>query len=413
MIQFRLLSLSHQKTDITIRERFALNTTDIKELLTLFKSNSKTTECCILSTCNRTEILYVAKEDCNHEILSSLCKIKNQDLTLAKEFFTSLSNEEMVLSYLFRVSSGLESQILGDAQIISQFKSAYELAKEAETAGTYIHRLMHVIFAANKKITSQTGFRSGISSAPYAAVDMISEYQNMLKSPKIAIIGFGDMGQNVCRHLISQGCTDLTVINRSQEKLELFNQKNKTHIQYIPIEEINKSVDKYDIIISTPSVQTPILHSCHFKNGTNLFKVMVDISIPRSIAPEVGKIPGIVLYDMNDISQVTKKTLAQKKECIGAVEEILNDHLAEFLHWKQDNKNLQVIRNMKTALQTMKLEELDRFQKQGQLEDAGNYEQIMDAMIQKIIKKTVVTMKSLKDDKEKHLYNSMITQTFL
>ncbi|WP_186756430.1 glutamyl-tRNA reductase [Echinicola salinicaeni] len=413
MIQFRLLSLSHQKTDITIRERFALNTTDIKELLTLFKSNSKITECYILSTCNRTEILYVAEEDCNHEILSTLCKIKNQDLTLAREIFNPLSNEEKALHYLFRVSSGLESQILGDAQIISQYKSAYSLAKECDTAGTFIHRLMHVIFSANKHIANQTSFRSGISSAPYAAVDMISEYQNMLKSPKVAIIGFGDMGQNVCRHLISQGCTDLTVINRSQEKLFRFNHKNKTNIQYIPIEEINKTVDKYDIIISTPSVQAPILHGYHFKNVTNLFKVMVDISIPRSIAPEVGKIPGIVLYDMDDISQVTKGTLAQKKACISAVEEILNDHLAEFLHWKQDNKNLQVIRNMKTALQTMKLEELDRFQKQGQLEEIENYEQIMDAMIQKIIKKTVITMKSLKDDKEKHLYNSMITQTFL
>ncbi|WP_215222841.1 glutamyl-tRNA reductase [Echinicola shivajiensis] len=413
MIQFRLLSLSHQTTDITIRERFALSTTDIKELLTLLKLNHKISESFVLSTCNRTEILYVSEEDCNKEILTNLCKVKHQNLTLAQEIFTSLQKEEKALTYLFRVSSGLESQILGDAQIISQFKSAYELAKETETAGTYIHRLMHVIFAANKKIASQTGFRSGISSAPYAAVDMISEYQNMLKLPKIAVIGFGDMGQNVCRHLISQGCNDLTVINRSQEKLELFNQKNKANIQYMPFKNINEAINKYDIIISTVSVPAPIIDQSHFEKHSNVFKVMVDISIPRSISPEIGKIPGMVLFDMDDISQVTNGTFQKKKACIGKVEMILEEYIAEFLNWKQDSKNLEVIRNMKTALQAMKMEELDKFQRQGQLEERGDYDQIMDSMIQKIIKRTVVTMKSLKNDKEKHLYNSMITQTFL
>ncbi|MBD8487476.1 glutamyl-tRNA reductase [Echinicola sp. CAU 1574] len=413
MIQFRLLSLTHKTTEIGKREHFALNTEEVLEVLHLIKSLSPTEESLVLSTCNRTEILYVAENDQKQQILELICKIKHQELELAINSFRHLTDEQEVLNYFFRVSSGLESQILGDAQIISQIKTAYQFAQKQKTAGTYIHRLMHVVFSANKKIASQTGFRSGISSAPYAAVDMISEYQKMLKDPKIAIIGFGDMGQNVTRHLLSRGNQQLTVFNRTENKISLFNRKNKTQITYRSLEQLDSLIESYDIIISTPSVQNPLISAGHFSSPIHTFKVLVDISMPRSISPIVTDLPGITLFDMDDIGQVTQQTIEQKLACISDVESILLQHMDEFFHWKQDNKNLEVIRSMKTALHSIKMEEIDRFQKQGQPNVDVDYDKIMDAMIQKIIKKAVVNIKSLQNEEERQLYNSMITQTFL
>ncbi|GAB3660840.1 glutamyl-tRNA reductase [Echinicola sediminis] len=413
MAQFRLLSLSHQHTDITLREKFALNQTETTELIAKCKGLPPISEILVLSTCNRTEILYTAEKDQSVSIFDLLCQLKGQKKQLAKDHFINYSNEEQVMAYLFKVSAGLQSQILGDAQIISQLKAAYALAQEQDTAGTYIHRLMHALFAANKKISSQTAFRSGISSAPYAAVDMIEEYSSMLKSPKIAVLGFGEMGQNVCRHLISKGFEELTVVNRTEDKVTLFNTKNKTQLIYSSLAHLASVVEDHDIIISTPSVPEPIITAEHFGSFNQAFKVLVDISVPRSVDPAVKNLSGLMLFDMDDISKVTEETLARKQASKAHVEKILDAYLQEFMSWKQENKNLEIIRSMKSALETIKAEELDRFQKEVPAERNEQYELIMNAMIQKIIKKTVLTMKSITDSEKRHLYNSMITQTFL
>ncbi|AGA78708.1 glutamyl-tRNA reductase [Echinicola vietnamensis] len=413
MIQFRLLSLSHKTTDIAVRERFALNINEVSQFLSKAKEVLEVEEVIAISTCNRTEILFFGEESGAYALLDCLCQVKQQNIATALEIFSQEHEEEAVLNYIFQVSSGLESQILGDAQIRSQIKQAYQLAHEAQATGTYTHRLLQVIFSANKRIASQTGFRSGISSASYAAVDMIEEYQSMFKSARIAVIGFGEMGQNVCKHLCSKGHTALTVFNRSHDKIAQFNDKFKTELAYLPLDLLPGEIHQFDIIISSPSVTAPILEKKDLQAKDVMFKILVDISIPRSIAPEVANVPGIMLYDMDDIGKVTQTAMEQKKASIQDVKTILNTYMEEFITWKNDNKNLASIRSMKAALQAIKAEEMDRYQRLMNEAPSCPYEKVMDAMIQKIIKKTVVTLKSIKDDKERKVYNSLINQTFL
>ncbi|GGF37621.1 glutamyl-tRNA reductase [Echinicola rosea] len=413
MIQFRLLSLTHKTTDIAVRERFALNQHEVGQFLDKAKRLRSVEEVLAISTCNRTEIVYFGEKEGAQELLDCLCQVKQQNVDLGLRAFSQENDEGTVLRYIFEVSAGLESQILGDAQIRSQIKQAYQLADKAQTAGTYIHRLMQVIFSANKKISSQTGFRAGISSASYAAVDMIEEYRGMFKSTQIAIVGFGEMGQNVCKHLCSKGHTELTVFNRTEEKVTQFNEKFKTTLGYFPLDQLARKLHGFDIIISSPSVTTPILQKSDFDNTDVLFKVLVDISMPRSIAPDAANVPGVMLYDMDDIGKVTQAAMEQKKASIQDVKGILDSYLEEFIQWQQDNKNLEAIRSMKAALQTIKAEEMDRYHRLMDQTSTTSYEEVMDAMIQKIIKKTVVTLKSIKNENERKVYNSLINQTFL
>ncbi|QDH79670.1 glutamyl-tRNA reductase [Echinicola soli] len=413
MIQFRLLSLSHKTTDIAVRERFALNQNEVSLFLDKAKQVTSVEEVLAISTCNRTEIVCFGDKSGAYDLLYCLCQVKLQNIDIALRAFSQEHDEVTVLRYLFEVSAGLESQILGDAQIRSQIKQAYQLADKAQTAGTYIHRLMQVIFSANKKISSQTGFRTGISSASYAAVDMIEEYRSMFKSTQIAIVGFGEMGQNVCKHLCSKGHTELTIFNRTEEKVTQFNEKFKTELSYFPLDHLRRKMYQFDIIISSPSVTAPILQKSDFDTSDVLFKILVDISMPRSIAPDVASVPGIMLYDMDDIGKVTQTALEQKKASIQDVRNILDIYLEEFVQWQNDNKNLEAIRSMKAALQTIKAEEMDRYQRLMSEASSCTYEQVMDAMIQKIIKKTVVTLKSIKNENERKVYNSLINQTFL
>ncbi|MDN3670217.1 glutamyl-tRNA reductase [Echinicola jeungdonensis] len=412
MDQFRLLSLSFKNTDIKTREAFALSPAEIRELIQASKNSMGLKELLVLSTCNRTEIIYFADKDLSLPFFNFLSQLKGQNTSLAKRAFHNIQNEKQALNYFFKISAGLESQILGDAQIISQIKNAYQISLQENTAGTYIHRLIHILLATHKKITTQTDFKSGISSVPYASVDLIYEYQSMIHSPKIGIIGFGEMGQNVCKHLISGGNTKFTVLNRSREKLDQFNKKHNTQIQYLPLKELEDAVRKLDIIISTPRVVQPIISQNTFNDYSPTYKLLVDISMPRSIAQDVENIPGIIYFDMDNISQVTQQSMARKEASVQAVKQILKDHQEEFMQWKTDNKNLEVIRKMKSTLQTIKEEELDRFQKLTPPELSEGVDEILDAMIQKIIKKTVVTMKSLKDEKQINQYSTLISQTF-
>ncbi len=412
-MQFRLLSLSHQRTTISDRENFALTPSETQTVLERAKADPSIQEILILSTCNRTEILLIGEEHAAMQALEILCKLKRQDLHQARELFLFMEKEDEILHYIFRVSAGLESQILGDAQIISQLKAAYQLSQSTATAGTFIHRLMQMVFCANKKISQETAFRNGISSASYAAVDMIEEYYSMIKNPRIAIIGFGDMGQKVCRHLMSKGHTELEIFNRSRGRVDHFNNKNRSKLRYRSLENLASSLADFDIIISTPTVESPLISAADSLLWKEPFKVIVDISIPRSVETAVSQTPGMVLYDMDDISKVTQSTMEQKSACIYQVEEILAIYQQEYLQWIAHNKNLGSVRLLKKALEQIKTEELSRFGKEIENQSSGYYETIMDSMIQKIIKKTVISLKSIPNEQERENFNSVIHQTFL
>ena len=413
MYRFRLLSISYETTDINVRENFSLNTEQISLLLKDCKTTLGLDELLILSTCNRTELLFASENDVSDEILRLLCELKNIDISYAKTCFNLIHGQREALEYILKVSAGLKSQILGDAQIITQFKEAYRLSCECQMVGTYMHRFMQTVFSSNKKIARQTSFKKGISSVPYAAVEMCMEYLQMLHAPKIAIIGFGKMGSNVYNHLVSKGYNNLTIVNRSKEKIEKLLTKAEVCLTYFPIEDLPKVVADHDIIISALAVGQYLVQPSMFRKGIQHFKLLIDISLPRSITPEVDDISGVIRLDIDDIRTITNETMIRKNASISAVEKILIRSLGEFESWMQEHRNMEVIRNLKAALLTYKEQELSRLQQQTNSKSPGQYHVLMNAFIQKIIKNSAVTLKSLKTQEERENYSQMISRTFL
>ena len=199
---FKVISISHKTAPVEVRERMALNPEETIEVLERIRDLFDLRDVLVLSTCNRSEIYYGSEEDLSKELIKIIALQNN--LKDAKEFhshFINITDHRQAVEHLFRVATGLESQIVGDMQITNQVKSAYQLSANADMAGPFLHRLLHTAFFTNKKVFQETAFRDGAASVSYATLELIAELTVNLERPRVMIIGLGNVGSDLCMNI--------------------------------------------------------------------------------------------------------------------------------------------------------------------------------------------------------------------
>ena len=209
---FKAISLSYKKAPLDIRELIALDETSCRQFLQTLKNFIQASDILVLSTCNRTEVYYNADADYSRDIVKLLGITKGIDnISQYFDYFTILNEHNDAVQHLFDVSMGLESQVVGDMQISNQAKQAYQWSADNDTAGPFLHRLMHTIFFTNKRVVQETAFRDGAASTSYAAVELIEELTADIADPKILVVGLGEIGADVCRNLKDSSFTDVKI----------------------------------------------------------------------------------------------------------------------------------------------------------------------------------------------------------
>lgn len=394
MQKFILYSLSWEQSDVKTREAFSFSNENILSFNDQIRSMKGASEWMVLSTCNRIEILTYGEPSLRDVVLTQIGKIKNKPKTAIAQVFQV--RIEDALPYFAQVTSGLRSQILGDAQILNQVKAAYRFACQCGTVGAYSHRLMQLLFAANKKIATQTNFKTGISSVPYAAIDMAKEYMEMYNNPTIAVVGFGEMSQSVCKYLISKGIEKITVFNRSVEKVREFFQFRPVQGTIYGLDDLSEKLADYDIVFSAVNVPNYIIEADMLsRDRGGFFQLLMDISLPRSIDPSVDALEGIIRLDMDDIKEVTNASECRKQESIGTVNGILEECLSTFDRWAATHKKLKVVRELKKQLYQMDYGKLLAF---CNTDEKSIYslksENNVPVLIQKVLKQTVLSIKT-------------------
>ncbi|WP_158859292.1 glutamyl-tRNA reductase [Lunatibacter salilacus] len=396
MQKFILYSLSWEQSDVKTREAFSFSNEDIVRFNDQMRSLNHVSEWMVLSTCNRTEILTYGKPSSMDEVLTQIAKAKNQLAAATSEIFQV--RIEDALPYIAEVTSGLRSQILGDAQILNQVKVAYKFACQCETVGAFTHRVMQLLFAANKKIATQTDFKTGISSVPYAAIDMAKEYMEMYNDPAIAVVGFGEMSQSVCKYLISKGVANITVFNRSKEKVREFFQFRPVQWTVYSLDELENKLVDFDIVFSAATVPNYVITpSMLNKEREGFFQLLMDISLPRSVDPNVDRLEGVIRLDMDDIKEVTGASESRKQESIGTVMRILEDCVHTFENWAESHKKLKGVRELKQRLYNIDYGRLLAFYyNRTEYKDYTIKHANPDSLlIQKLIRETVLSIKNL------------------
>lgn len=388
---FRALGISYKSAPVELREQVTLEEESNRKFLKRLGDTLGLAEVIIISTCNRTEIYYSAESNQDSEVLSLLSHEK--DLSQFEDFrshFKSFS-DDAAIHQLYRVSLGLESKVLGDIQISNQIKKAYQYSADEGMAGPFLHRLMHAIFYANKRVVQETAFRDGTASTSYAAVELVKQVVPNFETPRVLLIGLGEIGENIAENL--EGVeADVYLANRTKSKADTL--ATRLGYQSISLEEALKDIIGYDAIISTVVVEKPIITREHFDVELSSQKLIIDLSVPRSVDSDVDELPHVLLYNVDLIEEKTSQTLKERQNAIPSVEEILSDSVDEFHNWAQEMEVSPTIQKLKNALEEIRQKEIAKYMKKASESELKLLDSATKGIIQKVMRLPVLQLKA-------------------
>lgn len=389
---FKSVGISFEDTPLAIREQLALDEPQVKKLLLFIRDFTPASDVLVLSTCNRTEIYYNHPNDLSEDIIKGLCLIKATDYTTVIDYFHSHLDNSSAVKRLFSVSIGLEAQVVGDLQIINQVKNAYQWSADEDMAGPLLHRLMHSIFYTNKRVVQETPFRDGAASVSYATKELLEEITAAVAHPKVLVLGIGEIGQDVCRHLIGTKF-DVTIANRTQAKAEVLAQE--CGFQAIAYETAFATLNDFDIVVSSVAKEEPTITKEHVAAlDLHSYKYFIDLSVPRSVEQEVENITGALVYNIDSIHSKASKALETRMHAIPHVEAIIREVIADFENWSKEMIVSPTIKKLKNALEAIRQEELERYLKDADTEQTRLAEKITKSMMQKVMKLPVLQLKA-------------------
>ncbi len=390
---FKVVSLSYKKASLEIREQIALSEAETKALYLKLKDVFQLQECLVLSTCNRTEIYYKSEVNTSLALLKTLALHKAISVDGLENYCEFINDEQTAIKYLFEVSLGLQSQVVGDLQITNQIKLAYQWSTDMQMAGPFMHRLLHTIFYANKRIVQETGFRDGAASTSYVTVDLMESFLPMLSNPKILVLGLGEIGEDVAKTIFEKGYKNITICNRTLEKAQVLAPNFDAKV--LNFELLSEKISGYDVVISSIRAEKTIIDTKILKTKKrNSILYLFDLSVPRSIQVEVEQLPGVVLYGLDEIQKRTNEALNKRSEAIPAVKAIIAEMVNEVENWTKELLVSPTIQKLKNALELIRKEEMARYTKAMSEEEMDKMDKITTSMMQKIIKLPVLQLKA-------------------
>jgi len=387
--KFYNVGLSYKKADVKMRGAFSITKENQKLLLKEAKA-SGIDGVFVLSTCNRTEITGFAKHP--FELISLIIKYSNGSV----EDFINVSNvykNNDAVRHLFNIGTGLESQILGDYEIVAQLKEAYKQAKKAGTTNAYIERVMNLVLQASKDVKNHTKLSSGTTSVAYAAIQYIVENIENHADKKILIYGLGEIGKNTCKNVLNYTSNkQITLVNRTLETALSFVELHP-EVKVGEFDNLTSHIQNTDILIVSTGASVPTVTKEHLKPGQEL--LILDLSMPENVDVAVKEIEGINLINVDELSKITDKTIEVRKSEIPKAEAIIGKYKSEFNDWLSHRKFVPAVNALKESLQIIQQDEIAFHSKKIKDFNVEQAEFVTNRMIQKI---TTQFVKHLKDN---------------
>lgn len=388
-LKFYNVGLSYKKADVHTRGKFSISKENQILLLQEAKANG-VDGIFVLSTCNRTEITGFAEHP--FQLIKLLCKYSQGSVDEFIKVFNVNKGNEAIL-HLFKLSTGLASQILGDYEIVGQLKKSFKQAKEQGVVNAYLERLINLVLQASKRVKNKTKLSSGTTSVSYAAVQYIIENLSDHNSKNILVYGLGKMGKHTCKNL-SQYTKNKSVclINRTDSKAVSFIDEHP-EIRFSKYENLIKEIDKTDVLIVSTGASEPTITKSHVKKGKEL--LILDLSMPENVSLELNERKEISLVNVDELSAITDKTLAMREGEIPKAELIIDIYMDEFKEWINHRRFTPAINALKQSLRVLQENEINFHRKKIKNFDVEQAEIITSRFIQKI---TTQFVKHLKDE---------------
>ena len=418
MIEIVSVGISYKTAPVEVRERFSFSDTDLRGALGILRSRENVFECCIVSTCNRVEV-YAATEHrgkCEEEIKSFLLDFhKLPGGSLHSYMHTRVGPD--AVRHLFRVAASIDSMVIGETQILNQLKNSYSVARSENTVGLILNRLFNRALFAGKKVRAETGISSQAVSISYLGVELAKRIFENLANRTVMLVGTGEMGELFAKHLVSNNIKELYVTSRNFSSAEKLSRSLKG--KPVRFEEILYRLKDIDILVTATGSSDYIIRSEHIKQSLKLRKndpiFMIDIAVPRDIDPKINRIPGVYLYDIDDLRVVQGENLNSRKENLKKAEEIVLTVEKGFNDWMESLKVFPVIIDIKRKFEKIKKTEVEKALRKlegGTGAQKEIIESLANSIIGKIFHDPVTNLKKRTSGYEAALYSEVTRRLF-
>lgn len=374
---FYAIGLSYKKADAVIRGHFSLN--EEAKLSLLEQAKTEGIESLIItSTCNRTEIYGFAEHP--YQLIKLLCDNTIGTVEEFQKVAYIYKNNEAV-SHMFKVGSGLDSQILGDFEIISQLKSSARLSKKKDLLNAFLERLINAVIQASKRIKNETELSTGATSVSFASVQYILKNVPDVSDKNILLFGTGKIGRNTCENLIKHTQNKhITLINRTKNKAEEI--AGKFDLTVRDYANIQEEINQADILVVATGAQNPTVDKHLILNHKPL--LILDLSIPKNVDENVTEKESVTLVHLDHLSKITDETLERRKSFIPLAQNIISEVETEFNEWLETRKFAPTIKALKNKLVDFKNTEIDALRRKDRSFDEIQAEILTNNVIQKI-----------------------------
>ncbi len=343
---FFIAGVNYKKTDALLRGQYAINNDQYTALLEQ-AARFGVNELFVLSTCNRTEIYGFA--DSAENLMQLLCSQTQGSIDTFKEI-AYVRKGISAIGHLFDVGAGLDSQILGDYEIVGQLKQAIKFSKEKGFVGAYLERLINGVLQTSKEIRTNTALSGGTVSVSFAAIQYIKETVADIRSKRILLIGTGKIGRNTCKNLVDYLDTkNIVLVNRTPAKAEEL--ACELSLMHAPVEALDEQVQLADIILVATNSADPVIVTGHLLNSTS--KLIIDLSVPYNVEESAQQLSHITLVNVDELSKIKDATLEKRKAEIPKVKAIIGNHIQEFIEWHNMRQHVPVLKEVKSKLQAM------------------------------------------------------------
>lgn len=404
-----MLGLSHASAPVEVRERVAFAGQGLAMGLSMLVSRPAILEGAILSTCNRTELYAVVSSlEEGREALRSFI-LEERQLTGEdfETYFYVLEGDEAI-GHLFRVAAGLESQILGEGQILSQVKDAQAAAQLHRTMGAVLDSLFRFAITAGKRVRTETEISRGAVSVSSAAIELAKDSLGGLDDKTIMILGTGKMGELAAKQLPSNHTRKVFVVNRTLEHAEAL--ADKIGGEPIPFHAMQEALETIDMLVCSTGaphyVLTPHEMKAVFDKRQGKPLLIIDVSVPRNIDPEVARIAGVTLYDVDDLATVASRNRSERLAVAEEAEVILKAEISAYQTWLKNFRMTPTISSFRSKAHELRENELNRFfGKHGHSftpEQRQLVEEMTQALINKFLHQPLASLKGMNSLQQHH-----------
>jgi glutamyl-tRNA reductase len=423
------IGTSHHTAPVAVREGLALAPEQTLAMLRGIHADRSYDEALLLSTCNRTEFYVVPRrggpEDLRADLLARIGRARGAAPPEPDPAIFYRHEDRQAVRHLFRVAASLESQIVGESEILGQVKDAYRLAVEARTTGFLLNRLLHRAFRVGKRVRTETTLEQGSSGVPQAAVELAGHIFAGLEAKTVLLVGAGQTAEAAARALLVRGAGRLIVANRTlyraqQLALDLAEaggtrdedgaddeetpprpQRARIPTEAVDLDALPEAVVRADLVIASTGATEPVLTRealapALARRAEPL--MIVDIAVPRDVDPALGRLESVYLYDLDDLDRLVERNLERRRREIPKADAVVEDEVREFLRWLASRQVAPTIRLLKRRLRSIRRRQIDRYGGRFADSDREELEAFAEAMAKRVLHHPIALLKHLATD---------------